>query len=106
MEISKKDWKLFREKIKSWQASYMATLVQEYTELLRGDAPASSKFWALEERIKKDKKKPGVLLRLDKKEMVFAIIRLIDDGAITMDDLEDFSDALKDRINLLLESNF
>lgn len=52
MEASKRDWKLFRDKIASWQESYMEKLVKEYAALLKDDLPASSKFWALEERIK------------------------------------------------------
>ncbi|MBE0450900.1 MAG: hypothetical protein IBX70_08645 [Clostridia bacterium] len=99
MESSKKDWKLFREKIALWQESYMEKLVIEYTALLNDSVPASSKFWELEQRIKLDKKKPGVILNLSKQEMLFDIIRLINDGAITMDDLSDFSDELRNQVN-------
>lgn len=34
MEISKRDWKLFREKIADWQESYMDRLNKEYIKLL------------------------------------------------------------------------
>lgn len=30
MEISKRDWKLFREKLAIWQENYMACLIREY----------------------------------------------------------------------------
>ena len=30
MEISKKDWKLFREKLAGWQENYMDKLTKEY----------------------------------------------------------------------------
>ncbi len=30
MDPSKKDWKLFRNKIGSWQEAYMERLIQEY----------------------------------------------------------------------------
>ena len=30
MDISKKDWKLFREKLSDWQENYMEGLVKEY----------------------------------------------------------------------------
>ena len=57
MEISKKDWKLFREKLAGWQEQYMERLNKEYIELLSSnDKNASEKFWNLEKRIKKDKK--------------------------------------------------
>lgn len=34
MEISKRDWKLYREKIAQWQENYMDRLNKEYIELL------------------------------------------------------------------------
>lgn len=40
MEPSKKDWKLFRDKIAAWQESYMDMLVKEYTVLLYDNLPA------------------------------------------------------------------
>jgi hypothetical protein len=103
MEPSKKDWKLFRDKIALWQESYMERLVMEYIVLLNDNLPASSKFWALEQRIKLDKKKPGVILNLSKNQMLFDIIRLINDGAIKTDDLIDFSDELKEHVKLYIE---
>lgn len=50
MEISKKDWKLFREKLPDWQEKYMEKLNQEYIELLQKEGNASDKFWKLEKR--------------------------------------------------------
>lgn len=41
-ELSKKDWKLFREKIPGWQEHYMEGLIEQYAELLSGDLPAST----------------------------------------------------------------
>ena len=55
MEISKSDWKLYREKIADWQENYMARLNKEYIALLSADDKiASDKFWELEKRIKND----------------------------------------------------
>ena len=53
MEVSKSDWKLFRERIVDWQEAYMERLVKEYMDLLDGAENASDKFWKLEERIKR-----------------------------------------------------
>ena len=69
MEVSKSDWKLFRARIGDWQEAYMERLVKEYVDLLDGAENASDKFWKLEERIKKEKKHPGVML-----EERFAVI--------------------------------
>ena len=104
MEPSKKDWKLFRDKIAMWQESYMEKLVKEYTVLLNDNLQASSKFWELEKRIKLDKHKPGVILNLRKQEMFFDIIQLIRDGAITMDDLLEFSDELRSKVKFMQEN--
>lgn len=102
MEVSKSDWKLFRTYVAKWQENYMERLVQEYVELLSGTENASEKFWELEERIKKDKKHPGVIVELSKGNMILDIVILINSGVITTVDLEDFSDELKGSVNLLL----
>ena len=102
MEVSKSDWKLFRACIGDWQEAYMERLVKEYMDLLDGEENASDKFWKLEERIKKDKEHPGVMLELSKGNMVFDIVALINSGVITVDDLGDFSVGLKDSVDFLL----
>lgn len=70
--------------------------------MLSGDENASDKFWKLEERIKKDKKHPGVMLELSKENMIFDIVTLINRDVITVVDLKDFSDELKEYVNYLL----
>ena len=82
----------------------MERLVKEYALLLNNNLPASSKFWELEKRIKLDKNKPGVILSLRKQQMLFDIIQLINDGAITMDDLLDFSDELRSKVMSMREN--
>lgn len=37
MDISKKDWKLFRERLSGWQENYMEGLVKEYVSFLNDD---------------------------------------------------------------------
>lgn len=55
MDISKKDWKLFQEKLPSWQENYMQKLVKEYAEYLNDDTKKpSERFWWMEKRIKED----------------------------------------------------
>ena len=102
MEVSKSDWKLFRVRIAEWQENYMERLVKEYIDMLNGNGNASDKFWELEERIKKDKKHPGVMLELSKGNMIFDIVALINSGVITTADLEGFSDELKESVDFLL----
>lgn len=99
MEVSKNDWKLFRARIRDWQEAYMGRLTKYYIDLLSGDENASDKFWKLEERIKKDKKHPGVMLELNKGNMVFDIVALINSSVITTADLADFSDGCTKEID-------
>lgn len=101
--FSEKDWKLFRSRIADWQENYMDRLCQEYADILSGDGNASDKFWKLEERIKKDKKKSGVQCQMSRSEMMYIIMELLNDEAITMDDLDDFSDDFKETIWMLTE---
>lgn len=103
MEVSKKDWKLYREKIPGWQESYMEKLIVSYVEYLQCEEPASTKFWELEKKIKRDRKNPGVLIELNKQDMPFDLIRLIQEGVITINDLDEFSDDLKETVHFLLE---
>lgn len=103
VEVTKKDWKLYREKIEIWQEKYMERLVKEYAEYLNSSESASNKFWELEERINKDKKRPGVRIELNKRDMPFDLMRLLNDEVITFDDLEDFSDELKEYVQFVSE---
>ena len=102
MECSKSDWKLFRDKIVSWQEKYMDRLNKEYIELLSGDESASDKFWKLEERISRDRKHPGVIIPIRKSEMLYDIVILIRNGVIDVQDLEDFSEELKQQVQIIL----
>jgi len=96
MDVSKRDWKLFREKLPHWQEAYMERLVREYIEYLSGTDVASIKFHELEKRIKIDRKRPGVNLWLEKSEVPYDICRLINDGVIDYSDLSEFSSELQE----------
>ena len=76
--------------------------MKEYIDMLNGTGNASNKFWELEERIKKDKKHPGVMIELSKGNMIFDIVALINSDVITTTDLEGFSDELRESVDFLL----
>ena len=104
MDISKNDWKLFREKLQDWQEKYMEGLVKEYVSFLNDNTKhASEKFWKLEKRIKEDKRHPGVIMEMSKSEVIWDIVRLIRLKVITYDDLSDFSDELQMDVKRILE---
>lgn len=96
--FSEKDWKLFRSKIADWQEAYMDKLNKEYIEILNGEGNPSDKFWKLEKRIREDKKDYGVHCEMSRSNQFSIMMELLNEGAITMDDLDDFSDDLKDTI--------
>lgn len=104
MDISKKDWKLFRERLSDWQENYMEGLVKDYVNFLNDvTKPASEKFWELEKRIKEDKRHPGVIMEMSKSEAIWDIVRLIRLKVITYDDLSEFSDELQQEVKRILE---
>lgn len=103
-DTTKADWKLFQERLPKWQENYMDRLVKEYIALLQGNEEPSSKFWSLDERIKNDKKRPGVRLELNKRDVDMDLVRLINDGVITFEDLYGFSEELIERVKFLYES--
>ena len=102
MEISKTDWKLYRERVSDWQEHYMEQLTKEYVELLTSPGNASDHFWELEKRIKQDKKHPGVLIELRKSTALWDIAYFVREKVITMNDLEGFSADLIDAVKLIL----
>ena len=93
-KFSEKDWKLFRNKISDWQEAYMEKLNKEYIVLLSGEGNASDKFWKLEKRIREDKKDCGVQCEMSRSNQFYIMLSLLNEGAITFDDLEVFIDDL------------
>ena len=90
-EISKSDWKLYRERVADWQEHYMEGLLKQYIEMLSSPGNASDHFWELEERIKRDRKHPGVLLELDKSRAIWDIAFFAREGIIGIGELDGFS---------------
>lgn len=101
--FSEKDWKLFRSKIAGWQEPYMDKLNKEYIEILGGEGKPSDKFWKLEKRIKEDKRDCGVQCKMSRSNQFNIIMSLLSEGVITLEDLDDFSEDLKDTIKFFSE---
>jgi len=101
--FTKKDWTLFKNKIADWQEAYMNRLNKEYIELLSEDANPSEKFWRLDKKIKEDRKKTGVQLEMSRSNLIYNLISLINDGAIGFEDLEEFSDELKETVSAFVK---
>ena len=103
MEVKEKDWKLFRAKLPGWQENYMDKLNKESIEILSDSSKlASEKFWELDKRIRKDKKDTGVACEMSRSVLVDNLLSLLHEQAITLDDLNDFSEELKQEISLYI----
>lgn len=72
--FTEKDWKLFRKKIVVWQEAYMERLNKEY------------------------QKKAGVQVQMSRSKMIHNIICLLEEGAISLEELEGFSEELRERV--------
>lgn len=103
MQISEHDWKIFRNKIPDWQERYMERLEADYLTLLQSEKKASAKFWKLEKRIKQDKKSPGVLIDMRRSTAINNIVNMVLDEVISLDDLEAFSDDLKEAVKFMVK---
>lgn len=95
---TERDWKLFRKHIGKWQERYMEQLNQEYIAILNQDKHPSEKFWELEKRIHVDRRKPDVIIEMSRSKLISNILELLRDEVITINDLDEFSDTLKETI--------
>ena len=71
---------------------------KEASELSDKDKKASERFWELDKLIRLDKKNPGVLLELRKSNTVIDIMRLLRNDVISLEDLKDFSEELREAV--------
>lgn len=102
-DVKEKDWKIFRKKIIVWQENYMQKLNNEYIKLLQRENVPSKNFWDLEKRIIKDKRSVGVVINMRRSTMIQNILELLRDDIIQFDDLNDFSEELKNEIKLMID---
>ncbi len=73
----------------------MERLLGGYAKMIAGQGLASDRFWKLQGRIQKDVRKVGVRAKLKRSVMVMNLRSLLHEGAITKDDLDGFSDELR-----------
>ena len=80
----------------------MDKLTREYAELLTDDrCQPSERFWTLNKRKREDRRKPGVQLEIRKQNVVFDLAHLIADGAVSLDELDGFSEELQNTVRVL-----
>ena len=93
---SKRDQLLFCKKIAGWQKAYIGRLNREYIELLSRDGSEAEKVWELYRRIRRDKRNTGVQAEMRNSEILAN--RLVNEGVIGYDDLDGFSEELREDV--------
>ncbi len=105
--VRESDWKLFSKKFYEWKDRYTERFISEYKKILDSKGTATDKFFELKDRIHKDSHAvvfnlPG---RFSRNNMHLNIMALLNNGVITLDDLSEFSDEVKDMAKLLIRKN-
>ena len=101
-QVNESDWKLFRSRLPVWQERHMEGLIRDYASLLAGSGAASDKFWTLEKRIRKDRQHTGVVAQMSRSYMYTNLVDLLQEDVITLDDLDGFSDDLRERLAFVI----
>ena len=93
--VKESDWKLFRKLLPEWQERFMGRLLGEYSTMIAGHGLASDRFWKLRERLQEDLRKTGVRAEMKRSVMIMNLWSLLCEGAISKDDLDGFSEELR-----------
>ena len=104
-KVKEADWRLFRSRLPIWQEAYMERLNREYITLLSETGSASEKFWELERRMREDKRRGGVVMRMSRSNMELNLLSLLSDGVISTADLDGFSEELREKLALVLRDH-
>ena len=93
--VKESDWKLFRKLLPEWQERFIGRLLGEYSTILAGQGLASDRFWRLQKRLQEDLRKTGVRAEMKRSVMIMNLWSLLREGAISKDDLDGFSEELR-----------
>ena len=73
---------------------------KEYIEILSRECNPSTNFWELKKRIDEDKRHIGVVIDMRRSRMVSNLLMMLEEKVIVIEELDDFSEELKEEINL------
>ena len=93
--VKESDWKLFKKLLPEWQDRFMGRLLGEYSTMIAGQGLATDRFWKLKERLQEDVRKTGVRAEMKRSAMIVNLWSLLREGAISKDDLDGFSEELR-----------
>ena len=80
----------------------MQEVIYDYIRILNSSEKPSDKFWALEKRIKNDKRHPGVSVEMTKENMLPAVVELCRAGVVYKNELEGFSEQFIEALSMML----
>ena len=98
--VKESDWKLFRKLLPEWQERYMGKLLGEYLTMIAGQGLASDRFWKLKERLQEDVHKTCVCAEMKRSAMIMNLWSLLREGAISKDDIDGFSEELRQSLTM------
>jgi len=93
------DWRRYRKLLPQWQTRFMAGLCDEYAKLLTTGKDPCDTFWALEARIRKDKKNLGVIVEIRRSTFLFTLLNMLVLRVISEEDLDSFSEELRSELH-------
>ena len=95
-----------KHSLRSMRFSYHRLLSDDKKNSISSDKLPSDRFWELEKRIREDKRATGVVVTNSRSKMIDNILDLLHEGAITLDDLSDFSEELQERIRFICSGGY
>ena len=102
------DWKLFSQKYYEWKNRCLKQFITEYKAILDSDDTPIDKFVELKERINKDNRASVFHLsgRFSRNDMNLNIKALPHTGVLSLDDLSEFSDEVKEMAEFVIRYNY
>lgn len=99
---AKADWTLFQSLLPQWQERFMSCLCDKYTAVLTGPYRGSEAFWEVKRLIRQDVKRFDVMGEAEQSEVACIIADLLREQVITVEDIADFSDEVKEMVEYLM----
>lgn len=100
--MTKEDWSLFQTLLPQWQERFMSRLCDKYAAVLTGPYRGSEAFWEVKRLIRQDVKRIGAMAGSEQSEVASIFADLLREQVITVEDIADFSDEVKEMVEYLM----
>ena len=100
--MTKEDWSLFQTLLPQWQERFMSRLCDKYAAVLTGSYRGSEAFWEVKRLIRQDVKRIGAMAGCEQSEVASIFADLLREQVITVEDIADFSDEVKEMVEYLM----